>query len=72
MYVLYFQIKRDDLFVFQLCPECHSNMKAACKFKKSCRTSERKIKSYMQSKELEENIDFNTYIKKHEDSIKLK
>ncbi|CAH4034581.1 zinc finger protein 37-like [Pieris brassicae] len=66
------QVKRDDLLIFQLCKECNSNMKVACKFKKSCRSSDRIFKSYMQAKELEDNIDFDTFIKGHDDSIKLR
>ncbi|CAG4996949.1 unnamed protein product [Parnassius apollo] len=57
------QVKRNDLFTFQLCKNCYFNMKIGCKFKKMCRNSDRKFKNYQALKEAGENVDFYAYVK---------
>ncbi|CAK1543013.1 unnamed protein product [Leptosia nina] len=69
------KVKQDDFLVFQLCRECHSNMRIACKFKKSCRNIEKQFKSYLNSKEVEESIDisaFSNFIKRHDETFKFR
>nr|XP_026494609.1 zinc finger protein 391-like [Vanessa tameamea] len=66
------QVKRNDTFIFQLCKECSINMKTACNFKKYCRNSDKKLKSYIELKESGENIEFCTFLKNTDDTIKFR
>ncbi|CAH0726912.1 unnamed protein product, partial [Brenthis ino] len=66
------QVKRNDAFLFQLCKECCINMKVACNFKKTCRNSDKKLKSYLQSKESGDNTDLGIFLKNNEDTFKLR
>ncbi|XP_052750277.1 zinc finger protein 677 [Galleria mellonella] len=66
------QVKRNDTFVFQLCKDCYINMKQSCKFKKQCRTSDKKFKYYLLSKEGDDTIDLGTFLKNHDDNMVLR
>lgn len=47
-------------------------MKVACNFKKTCRNSDKKLKSYLQSKECGDNADLGIFLKNNEDTFKLR
>ncbi|XP_045451935.1 zinc finger protein 1 homolog [Melitaea cinxia] len=66
------QVKRNDSFTFQLCKDCFMNMKAACNFKKTCRNSDKKLKSYLELKESGDNVEFCTFLKNNEDLLKFR
>ncbi|XP_026730297.1 zinc finger and BTB domain-containing protein 17-like [Trichoplusia ni] len=66
------QVKRNDTFTFQLCKDCFLNMKLACKFKKLCRTSDKRFKNYMSLKETGDAADFCTFLKTTEDALTLR
>ncbi|VVD05029.1 unnamed protein product [Leptidea sinapis] len=67
------QVKKNDLLTFQLCGECYSNMKLACQFKKTCKNSERKFKSYLSGKELGDVLeDFHSYLENCDSSAKAR
>ncbi|CAH2090236.1 unnamed protein product [Euphydryas editha] len=66
------QVKRNDPFTFQLCKDCFMNMKVACNFKKNCRNSDKKLKSYLECKESGDNIEFCTFLKSNEDLFKFR
>ncbi|CAH2041554.1 unnamed protein product, partial [Iphiclides podalirius] len=63
------QVKRNDAFTFQLCKDCYLNMKVGCKFKKQCRNSDKRYRSYLALKDAGEVIDFNTYLKNNDESL---
>lgn len=65
-----FQVKRNDTFTFQLCKDCYVNMKLSCKFKKQCRTSDKRFKSFLRLKEISD-IDLYTFLKNSDDTLKL-
>ncbi|KAI8441246.1 hypothetical protein MSG28_014890 [Choristoneura fumiferana] len=62
------QVKRNDAFTFQLCKDCYLNMKVACSFKKQCRGSDKKLKSYLALKDMGETMDLSAYLKNNDDS----
>lgn len=64
-----FQVKRNDILTFQLCKDCYLNIKLSCKFKKLCRNSDKKFRTYLILKEAGEMIDFNTFLKSNDDSL---
>ncbi|XP_046967799.1 zinc finger protein 662-like [Vanessa cardui] len=66
------QVKRNDAFIFQLCKECCLSMKTACNFKKNCRNSDKKLKSYIELKESGENVEFCTFLKNTDETIKFR
>ncbi|XP_075976781.1 uncharacterized protein LOC142977005 [Anticarsia gemmatalis] len=63
------QVKRTDTITFQLCKDCFLNMKISCKFKKQCRASDKKLKSYQTLKDFGEGVDFGTFLKNSEDPM---
>ncbi|XP_038212574.1 zinc finger protein 329-like [Zerene cesonia] len=65
------QVKRNDAFTFQLCKNCFSSMKISCNFKKSCRTSDKKLKNFLYLKETNDSVDFSTFLKVNDDSSKI-
>ncbi|CAH0625358.1 unnamed protein product [Chrysodeixis includens] len=66
------QVKRNDTFTFQLCKDCFLNMKLACKFKKLCRTSDKRFKNYVSLKDTGDTSDFCTFLKTTEDALTLR
>ncbi|KAL0878607.1 hypothetical protein ABMA27_003686 [Loxostege sticticalis] len=64
------QVKRNDTFTFQLCKDCYVNMKLSCKFKKQCRTSDKRFKSFLRLKEISD-IDLYTFLKNSDDTLKF-
>ncbi|XP_045499964.1 zinc finger protein 333-like [Colias croceus] len=65
------QVKRNDAFTFQLCKTCYSCMKISCNFKKSCRTSDKKLKNFLYLKESGDSVDFSTFLV-NDDSSKIR
>ncbi|XP_060804186.1 zinc finger and BTB domain-containing protein 41-like isoform X2 [Amyelois transitella] len=63
------QVKRNDSFPFQLCRECYLNMKLSCKFKKLCRTSDKKFRTYLSLKESGDAADLCTFLKSNDDNF---
>ncbi|XP_047028574.1 uncharacterized protein LOC124636503 [Helicoverpa zea] len=63
------QVKRNDTFTFQLCKDCFLNMKAACKFKKLCRTSDKRFRNYLAIKDVGDPLDFCTFLKNSDDTL---
>ncbi|XP_034832687.1 uncharacterized protein [Maniola hyperantus] len=72
VYATGLQAKRNDIFTFQLCKECHLNMKVACNFKKTSRNSDKKFKNYLAIKEAGDNVDFCTFLKNNDESLKFR
>ncbi|XP_030023722.2 myoneurin isoform X1 [Manduca sexta] len=66
------QVKRNDAFVFQLCKDCYLSMKLACKFKKLCRSSDKKFKNYLGLQDAGENLDFCTFLKNNDDALTIR
>ncbi|XP_053608483.1 zinc finger protein 354A-like [Plodia interpunctella] len=66
------QVKRNDIFTFQLCKDCYVNMQQACKFKKLCRLSDKKFRTYLSLKESGETQDLCTYLKNSDDNFSLR
>ncbi|XP_063829010.1 myoneurin-like [Ostrinia nubilalis] len=64
------QVKRNDTFTFHLCKECYMNMKLSCKFKKQCRTSDKRFKNYLRLKEISD-VDLCTFLKNSDDTLKF-
>ncbi|KAJ8720116.1 hypothetical protein PYW07_012159 [Mythimna separata] len=63
------QVKRNDTFTFQLCKDCFLNMKQACKFKKNCRTSDKRFRNYLALKDVGDPVDFCTFLKNSDDTL---
>ncbi|CAB3221252.1 unnamed protein product [Arctia plantaginis] len=63
------QVKRNDRITFQVCKDCFLNMKAACKFKKLCRASDKKLKTYLSLKDVGDGVDLFTFIKNSDDTM---
>ncbi|KAJ8719504.1 hypothetical protein PYW08_011679 [Mythimna loreyi] len=63
------QVKRNDAFPFQLCKDCFLNMKQACKFKKNCRTSDKRFRNYLALKDVGDPVDFCTFLKNSDDTL---
>ncbi|XP_004928391.2 zinc finger protein 677 isoform X1 [Bombyx mori] len=63
MYSTGLQAKRNDSFTFQLCKDCYLNMKTACKFKKQCRSSDKKLKNFVAMKNNGDDVDFCNFLK---------
>ncbi|KAJ0176208.1 hypothetical protein K1T71_008382 [Dendrolimus kikuchii] len=66
------QVKRNDAFTFQLCKDCYLNMKLACKFKKLCRTSDKRFKNYLSLKEIDDSLDLCNFIKQNDDNFSFR
>ncbi|XP_052741963.1 uncharacterized protein LOC112051831 isoform X2 [Bicyclus anynana] len=47
-------------------------MKVACNFKKTCRNSDKKLKNYLANKEAGDAVDFCTFLKNNDESLKFR
>ncbi|CAH0400041.1 unnamed protein product [Chilo suppressalis] len=65
------QVKHHEVALFQLCKDCHVNMKLSCKFKKQCRTSDKKFKHYVSLKEAGDAYDLTTFLKSNDESLRF-
>ncbi|CAG9788105.1 unnamed protein product, partial [Diatraea saccharalis] len=65
------QVKSNEFSTFHLCKDCHVNMKLSCKFKKQCRTSDKKFKHYMLLKEAGDAYDLSAFLKNNDDSLRF-
>ncbi|XP_072936996.1 uncharacterized protein [Epargyreus clarus] len=72
VYATGLQVKRNEAFPFQLCKECYYSMKTSCKFKKMCRTSDKKIKSYISLRDVDDDsddLDFSTFLRRNDEAV---
>lgn len=44
-------------------------MKAACKFKKLCRASDKKLRTYLTLKDVGDGVDLCTFLKNNDDTM---
>ncbi|XP_059062181.1 gastrula zinc finger protein XlCGF48.2-like [Achroia grisella] len=66
------QVKRNDSFIFQLCKDCYINMKQSCKFKKQCRSSDKKFQYYLLSKDADDTVDMASFLRNHDENMMLR